>query len=103
MWRTKSLGPAEKNPRSPTQRRIRYLQNAGQVGSKEVKVLVSSDEFGDELRDVRSMLFGSLGGEEKLRRLEDRYCSPRDAAEVRETSEQPMVAASAGERTTPPL
>ena len=41
-------------------------------------MLVRSDELGDELKQTRSLLLGSIHGGERLGRLAGRYCRPRD-------------------------
>ena len=41
-------------------------------------MLVRSDELGDELKQTRSLLFGSIHCGERLGRLAGRYCWPRD-------------------------
>lgn len=50
-------------------------------------MLVTSDGFGDESRDVRHLLFNSLGSDEKLERMEARYCTACPAAPTTETGE----------------
>jgi len=41
-------------------------------------MLVRSDAQGDELRQTRGLLFDSIQGGERLRRLVERFCCPGD-------------------------
>jgi hypothetical protein len=49
-------------------------------------VYVISDELGDELRDAQRMISWALQGEERLRRLSERYCRPAPAVKLRPSS-----------------
>ena len=68
-------------------------------------MLVRSDELGDELKQARSLLTGSIHGEEGLRRLADRYCCPGDLRDaVRDMKKQSMAVDERTDRDkTPPL
>jgi len=68
-------------------------------------MLVPSDELGDELKQARSLLRGSMHGDEKLRQLADRYCCQSDMRDA--VSDIRKQSTTVDERTerdkTPPL
>lgn len=43
-------------------------------------MLVTSNAYGDESKEVRNLLLSSLGSDEKLERMEARYCIACPAA-----------------------
>ena len=68
-------------------------------------MLVRSDEMGDELKQARGLLAGSLHGEERLRRLADRYCCLGDLKDAARESGRHIVTVDErnGRDTAPPL